>query len=51
MPKKKKNETLSAIEETQSLLRDNIEQSKALIQKSEELLEKHRKELKGAAEA
>ena len=50
MPQKKK-QTLSEIEETQSLLRENIEQSKALIQKSEELLEKHRKELKGAAEA
>ena len=40
----KKNDTLAELEDTQAALRQNIEDSKDLIAKSEQLLERHRTE-------
>jgi hypothetical protein len=40
MPKRSKRDPLLEIEKTQEALRDNIEESKRLIQKSQQLLEK-----------
>lgn len=42
---KKSEQTLSDIEETQAALRESIEQAKDLAEKSEELIQRHKKEL------
>ena len=44
MPRKEKNDVLSELESTQAALRENIEASKDLIARSEELLDRHRAE-------
>ena len=40
-------DTLREIEQTQAALRQSIEQTKELAEKSEELISVHRKELRG----
>jgi hypothetical protein len=42
-------ETLRDIEQTQAALRQSIEQTKQLAEKSEKLISVHRKELRGQA--
>ena len=44
--KSKKPDPLKEIEDTQAALRASIEQSRDLAEKSQELLDKHREELK-----
>ena len=44
MPRQRKEDTLSELESTQAALRQNIEDSKELIARSERLLERHRAE-------
>ena len=41
------DKTLNQIDETQAALRESIEQAKSLAEKSDTLLKKHRKEIKG----
>ena len=43
----KADKTLNEIEETQAALRESIEQAKSLAEKSDKLLKKHRKKVKG----
>ena len=40
MPNKREADTIAEIEETQKQLRENIEQSKALVEKTQKLLKK-----------
>ena len=47
----KRSDILAEIEETQDKLRDSIEHSKELAEKTDRLLERHREELQGGAEA
>ena len=51
MGSKKQEERLSEIEKTQEALRDNIAESQRLIDKSQQLIEKHCHDLKGEARA
>jgi hypothetical protein len=44
-------ERLGEIEKTQAALRDNIAESQRLIDKSQQLIEQHRHDLKGEARA
>jgi F0F1-type ATP synthase membrane subunit b/b' len=46
-----RKQTMRDIEETQDRLRDSIEQVKRLATQSQQLLDKHKKELEGGAEA
>jgi hypothetical protein len=46
MPNRMKKDPLKEIEETQAELRKSIEQSRELAQKSQELLDRHKDELK-----
>ena len=43
----KADKTLGEIEETQAKLRESIEEAKKLAEKSDRLLKKHRKEVRG----
>lgn len=45
MPKKRVEETLIKVEETQAALRDCIEQAKGLAERSDRLIRKHRAEI------
>ena len=45
LPRKKVDETLIRIEETQAALRDSIERAKELAEESDRLLRRHRKEV------
>ncbi|MEA3029530.1 MAG: hypothetical protein QOJ53_823 [Sphingomonadales bacterium] len=44
MTRKPKDETLTRIEETQAALRECIEQAKGLVEDSERLVRRHRRE-------
>jgi hypothetical protein len=44
MPRQQKSDPLVELEKTQAALRKNIEDSKELIARSEELLDRHREE-------
>lgn len=44
MPRERNKDTLAELESTQAALRQNIEDSKELIARSKELLDRHRAE-------
>ena len=51
MGSKKQEERLSEIEKTQAKLRENIAESQRLIDKSRDLIEQHRQDLRGEIQA
>jgi F0F1-type ATP synthase membrane subunit b/b' len=51
MSKEDRKQTMQDIEETQERLRDSIEEVKRLATQSQQLLDKHKQELQGGAEA
>lgn len=51
MSNSEQKQTIRDIEETQERLRDSIEEVKRLATQSQQLLDKHKSELQGGAEA